>query len=730
VSTRSWILAIDFGTSYTVAAALVEGRAPEVVEIEGNRRVPSVVLVEGDTFVVGKLADELSASYPGRTLRAPKRRIGDSSPIVLDGRPHQVVELIAALLRHVYHEAVRQFGSPPSQVRLTHPAVWVRPQMNRLLEAAAMAGLPHAVLVPEPVAAALAYAAEVGVPVGAHVAVYDLGGGTFDTAVVTPSDAGFQIVGRPGGDSGIGGELFDELLTEHVGNQLDPTTWQHIQFSDEPMWRRLAANLRAEVRRGKEMLSGYPVAEILVPVPGELVQVRVTREEYEGLIADHIEATLDIMERCVRDAGTDPARLAAVYLVGGASRTPLITRLLEQRFGGVPISRRGDPKTSTAVGAALAVRSTELGAAVARGVPTPPPTPIAAPPVARPASVPPLPPPPITPAPTGVVGLGGAPTQPTPVVATAPVATTTRVTAPARGAGHTLVQPTPLRKKRRAIWWVLALLLIAGGGAAAAVLLISGADDASSPDTSPATTTRGTATSTAGFGSLDNQARCVREDIDFAALREGPGKTRMQVSRIPAGTCGVIATERVKGDGGGAWLKVTWTSFEGYSIESNFLPATTDPTTVTTAGPTSATTAPAVTTFTVPSGLLPPDEVVGFAELIDQYFTLVTSGDLVGGWARLSPSGQASFGSQATFDNIWANITGVEVVTFSGCTNASAPTSCYFTATYANAKGGASATQVRFDFVDIGGTPLIDASQLDVVGCITNNPGESGCRAN
>ncbi|HRE03549.1 MAG TPA: Hsp70 family protein, partial [Ilumatobacteraceae bacterium] len=209
----SWILAIDFGTSYTVAASKVDDRPPEVIEIGGERRVPSVIMVGQDgEVVVGRVADDLSATHPESTLRAMKNRLGDQAPVVLDGRPHQVVALVSALLAQVYAEASRQMGEPPTEVRLTHPATWNRPRLNRLLEAAAKAGLPNPALVPEPVAAALSFASEVGVPAGAHVVVYDLGGGTFDTAVVTSNGSGFNIVGRPSGDQNIGGELFDEII--------------------------------------------------------------------------------------------------------------------------------------------------------------------------------------------------------------------------------------------------------------------------------------------------------------------------------------------------------------------------------------------------------------------------------------------------------------------------------------------------------------------------------------
>ena len=354
----SWILAIDFGTSYTVAASKVGERSPEVIEIAGERRVPSVIMVDpAGAVVVGRIADDLSATHPESTLRAMKNRLGDQAPVVLDGRPHQVVALVAALLRQVYTDSVRQMGEPPMEVRLTHPATWNRPRLNRLLEAAAKAGLPNPALVPEPVAAALSFASEVGVPNGAHVVVYDLGGGTFDTAVVTSSGGGFNIVGRPSGDQNIGGELFDEIIVNHLGEQLPPDAWDAIQVGEEPLWQQVGATLRNEARKAKETLSGNPYADLIVPLPTGLRQIRITRDEFEQLVRPYLSETVTLLDRCIAEAGLTPTDLAGISLVGGSSRSPIVEQMVKQAFPQVPVIRRGDPKTAVASGAARAVRS-------------------------------------------------------------------------------------------------------------------------------------------------------------------------------------------------------------------------------------------------------------------------------------------------------------------------------------------------------------------------------------
>ena len=353
----SWILAIDFGTSYTVAAARVEGRAPEIVEIAGERRMPSVVMVDpqGDVFV-GRTAEDLSVTHPGSTLRALKNRLGDQTPAILGGRPHQVVTLVAALLREVYDHVVEQFGSEPTEVRLTHPATWNQPRLNRLIEAAAKAGLPNPLLVPEPVAAALSYAADVGIESGRPIVVYDLGGGTFDSAVVTARNGGFTVVGRPGGDQHIGGELFDELIVNHIGSQLEPDAWEAIQVGEDPLWRQIGAAIRNEARKAKEALSSHPYVNVLVPLPAGLRQVRLTRDEFHDMVRPYIAETVATLQRCITEAGVQPGDLAGISLVGGSSRSPIVEEMVRAAFPMVPISRRGDPKATVAAGATLADR--------------------------------------------------------------------------------------------------------------------------------------------------------------------------------------------------------------------------------------------------------------------------------------------------------------------------------------------------------------------------------------
>lgn len=347
-----WVLAIDFGTTHTTAASW-RGTHAEVIEVGGERRVPSVVYAADDgSLVVGRTAAELAAGEPGRALRASKGRLGEHAPAVLAGRAHDVTDIAAAVLGHVHAEAVRHVGLPPVEVRLTHPAAWSAPRREALLAAAHRARLPEPRLVPEPVAAAVAHAAEAAVPEGGHVLVYDLGGGTFDATALRAAGRGFDVVGRPSGDPAIGGDLFDELLAHHLGERLPPATWQRLQASEDGAWRQAALRLGEEARRAKEALSFHPSVDVVLGLPDGVVEQRVSQDDLLQLVQPYVDETVDVLRRTADMAGLGDRDLAAVHLAGGASRAPIVGERVEAAFPGVAVGRLGDPKAAVALGAA------------------------------------------------------------------------------------------------------------------------------------------------------------------------------------------------------------------------------------------------------------------------------------------------------------------------------------------------------------------------------------------
>jgi hypothetical protein len=257
----------------------------------------------------------------------------------------------------VREEAIRQYGEdPPPTVVLTHPAGWGARRRELFQRAAAEAGMPDAKLMSEPEAAAMYLAAEraAGSPIGhgERVAVYDLGGGTFDACLLRRTGAGFEIVGEPGGDPRIGGEVFDSRLYRQLGQAgLDPDDWTQLQASDDPSWMRANWEFRRGVREAKEAVSRDATSPVYVPQPVGR-ELQVTRAQVEDLVRDDITATLDVLEATTEQGDDGAGSLSAVYLVGGSSRMPVVASMVRERFGRA--DTKGDPKHVVALGAARA----------------------------------------------------------------------------------------------------------------------------------------------------------------------------------------------------------------------------------------------------------------------------------------------------------------------------------------------------------------------------------------
>jgi Hsp70 protein len=353
-ATSGWLLAIDFGTTNTTAAvAAADGSGATVLEIENSRYLPSVVYRD-DTgqLITGKSAVRQAVTFPERAERVPKRALAAAGHVVLGEATVPVTDLVAAVLRRVYSEATRfAGGQPPSTTVLTCPARWEQTQRDRLLTAARTAGITDPVLVAEPVAAAWWYARPAP---GRTVAVFDFGGGTLDTAVLTSSEAGYLIAGPPGGDANLGGEDFDDLLLQHVSElarQRDPGLWAEQFDAGHTRAQRDLALLRTDITTAKEALSEYLVTD--VAVVGYADPFRLTRAEFEDLVRPPVERGTAALRQTVTDAGLTSAGIDAVYLAGGSSRIPAVAASVAEVMGKVP-EMRDDPKTVVALGALTA----------------------------------------------------------------------------------------------------------------------------------------------------------------------------------------------------------------------------------------------------------------------------------------------------------------------------------------------------------------------------------------
>ncbi|MFD0580728.1 Hsp70 family protein [Dactylosporangium darangshiense] len=332
------VLGVDFGTSSTVAVVgLDDGRAVPLLFGETPLLPSAVCVAAGGEMLVGRDAVRASRARPDAFEAHPKARIDDGD-VLLGERAVPVVELIGAVLRRVGDEAVRVAGAPVDRLVLAHPAGWGTPRRQTLAEAAAVAGLPAAVLVSEPVAAASYYVHVLGhvVPVGGCLVVYDFGAGTFDASVVRRTAGGFEVL-ADGGIVDAGGLDVDAAIVGYLGAVYGA--------SDAEGWRRLTAPVTADdrrasrafwddVRAGKEELSRTSMTTMYVPILG--VEAVLGREQLEHLARPLLDRTVAATRLAVRHAGIGAEQIAAVFLVGGSSRMSLPATLLHQSLGVAP----------------------------------------------------------------------------------------------------------------------------------------------------------------------------------------------------------------------------------------------------------------------------------------------------------------------------------------------------------------------------------------------------------
>jgi molecular chaperone DnaK (HSP70) len=340
-------LGIDFGTSNTVAMLRApDGRARPVL-FDGSPLLPSAVHLDaGGGTLVGRDAERAGRADPAGLEPNPKRRIDDGT-VLLAGREVGVPTLIAAVLARVAAEAVRQVG-PALDLRMTHPAGWGERRRAVLLEAARRAGLPAPRLVAEPVAAAAYYTAVLGsaIPVGRALAIYDLGAGTFDAAVVRRTVAGFEVLADDGLPT-VGGLDFDHAVVEQLARTHPPVARAARPDPAADAGRRLRALLYDEVRAAKETLSRAARADVRLP---ELdLRAHLTRGELEQLIRPYLLRTVRCLAGTIAAARLAPAELAGVFLVGGSSRIPLAAHLVHTGLGVAPTTLE-QPETVVAEG--------------------------------------------------------------------------------------------------------------------------------------------------------------------------------------------------------------------------------------------------------------------------------------------------------------------------------------------------------------------------------------------
>ncbi|HEX6871027.1 MAG TPA: Hsp70 family protein, partial [Micromonosporaceae bacterium] len=421
-----YALGIDLGTTFTAAATWRTGHAETASLGSRAAAIPSVVLLrEDETFMTGEGANRRGLTQPLRVAREFKRRLGDTTPILLGGVPYSAEALTARLLRSVVDEVAKREGGAPAAICVCHPANWGPYKTDLLLQAVRLAGLEEPVsFTTEPEAAAVFYAQQQRIEPGAIVAVYDLGGGTFDAAVLRKTQVGFEILGRPEGIERLGGIDFDAAVFSHVaraiGGKLDELD------EDDPQVIAAVARLREECVEAKEALSADTDVSIPVLLPNLSTEVRLTRAELEAMVRPALYDSIEALKRALRSADVTPDQLHSVLLVGGSSRMPVVAQLVGAELGR-PVAVDAHPKHAVALGAAWLASGALSNQAPPRAVVG---TPVGSAPVGT--------------APVGTATVGSAPVG-TATVGSAPVGTATvgSASVPATGVPGRASVPVP-----------------------------------------------------------------------------------------------------------------------------------------------------------------------------------------------------------------------------------------------------------------------------------------------
>lgn len=359
-------LGVDLGTTYTAAAVWRDGRAEVVPLGDHSPQIPSALFrTEEGQFLVGEAAVRRGAADPGRLATEFKRRVGDETSIMVGGTPTSAHALMGQLLSWVVAHVTAGQGRAPDTVVLTCPANWGPYRRELMEQVGRIAGVGGVVICTEPSAAAVHFASTERVEVGDTIAVYDLGGGTFDAAVLRKDGpADFALLGSPEGLEHLGGLDFDAAVLQHVWRTVGDID---ADPEDEAVLAALS-RLRRDCTEAKEALSVDTHVTIPVDLDAQHRTVRLSRDELEELVRPSLEETVAAVERALDSADLTAAELGSVLLVGGSARIPLVTELLTRRLGR-PVAVSAQPKHGVALGAAMV--GAHVSGALSPGPPTP-----------------------------------------------------------------------------------------------------------------------------------------------------------------------------------------------------------------------------------------------------------------------------------------------------------------------------------------------------------------------
>lgn len=371
------VVGIDLGTTNSLVA-FMEGDTPTVIPGEdGDRLVPSVVAISGETVIVGNGARATLLGSPGDAVYSAKRLMGRGAAEIQEELklfPFRIAtaegeagaadvirlrvgertltppEVSAYVLKQLKRNAERFFGAPVTKAVITVPAYFNDSQRQATKDAGRIAGLEVLRLVNEPTAAALAYGLDK--KKDGIIAVYDFGGGTFDISILKLHEGIFEVIAT-GGDTHLGGDDIDNLLILIALDDIRGDLGEDVRGSAETVQA-----IRKAVIEAKIQLSAESSAKLDVALPsGRRYTREITRQQFEGVAAAVIQRTASPCRQALKDAELDPAQIDEVVLVGGSTRIPAVQALVDDLFG---LAQRGkkphtelNPDEVVALGAAV-----------------------------------------------------------------------------------------------------------------------------------------------------------------------------------------------------------------------------------------------------------------------------------------------------------------------------------------------------------------------------------------
>merc|ERR1712093_65177 len=370
-------IGIDLGTTYSCVGIYQNDRVEILANDQGNRTTPSYVAFNDTERLIGDGAKNQTAMNPTNTVFDAKRPIGRkfNDPVVQSDMKHwpfKVVndsekpqiqvqhlgetkkftpEQISSMVLTKMKETAEAFtGTGIKDAVVTVPAYFNDSQRQATKDAGAIAGLNVMRIINEPTAAAIAYGLDKGSGKGEqNVLIFDLGGGTFDVSLLTIDDGIFEVKATAG-DTHLGGEDFDNRLLQHFISEFKRKSKKDI--SDNP---RALRRLRTACERAKRQLSSSTSAAVEIDslYDGQDLYSSITRARFEDLCGDLFRATMDPVEKVLRDAHVSKSQVDEVVLVGGSTRIPKVQQLISEFFNGKELNKSINPDEAVAYGAAV-----------------------------------------------------------------------------------------------------------------------------------------------------------------------------------------------------------------------------------------------------------------------------------------------------------------------------------------------------------------------------------------